>query len=98
MAPAEREVTQLMGEVVYRFFPGEKLYVGGRFNSVDGNVGTAAPDGKVTRTNVGGGWFITPSLLLKAELVDQKYDGFIATDIRNGGRFKGFMIEAVTAF
>jgi hypothetical protein len=47
---------------------------------------------------VGGGWFITPSLLLKAELVDQQYDGFLSTDIRNGGRFKGFMIEAVTAF
>jgi hypothetical protein len=98
VAPAEREVTQVMGEVLYRFFPGEKLYVGGRYNAVDGDLGTAAPNGKVTRTNVGGGWFITPSLLLKAELVDQKYDGFITTDIRNGGRFKGFMIEAVTAF
>ena len=93
-----REVTQTMAEVVYRFLTGEKLFVGGRINTVTGNLGAAAPDAKVSRTHLGGGWFITPSLLLKAELVDQRYDGFIATDIRNGGRFKGFMIEAVTAF
>jgi hypothetical protein len=43
---------------------------------------------------VGARW----SLLLKGELVDQKHEGFLRTDIRNGGRFKGFMIEAVTAF
>jgi len=52
----------------------------------------------VTRTNYGGGWFITRTLQLKGEWVDQRYTGFARTDIRNGGRFKGFMIEAVTAF
>ena len=95
---ADREVTQSMIEAVYRFLPGEKLFVGARWNSVTGNLGGANTDVEVTRTNLGGGWFITPSLLLKAEYVVQDYKNFVATDIRNGGKFKGFMIEAVTAF
>ena len=94
----DREVTQSLIEAVYRFLPGEKLFVGARWNSVTGNLGGANTDVEVTRTNLGGGWFITPSLLLKAEYVVQDYKNFVATDIRNGGKFKGFMIEAVTAF
>jgi hypothetical protein len=93
-----REVDQVMAEGVYRFLEGEKLFVGARWNRVTGDIGGGNSDVTVTRGNVGGGWFITPSLLLKGELVDQKYEGFLRTDIRNGGRFKGFMIEAVTAF
>jgi hypothetical protein len=98
VAPPERDVTQLMAELVYRFLPGERLFVGGRWNTVTGNLGGANSDVDVTRTNFGGGWWITPSLLLKAEYVNQTYDGFSSTDIRNGGRFKGFVLEAVTAF
>jgi hypothetical protein len=30
--------------------------------------------------------------------VTQKYDGFLKTDIRNGGKFSGFMFEGVVAF
>lgn len=93
-----REVDQVMAEGVYRFLQGQKLFVGARWNRVTGDIGGGNSDVTVTRSNVGGGWFITPSLLLKGELVDQKHEGFLRTDIRNGGRFKGFMIEAVTAF
>jgi hypothetical protein len=98
VAPPERDVNQLMGEVLYRFMPGEKMYIGARYNTVTGDVGGGNTDITVTRTNFGGGWFITPSLMLKAEYVSQTYDGFISTDIRRGGKFNGFMIEAVTAF
>jgi hypothetical protein len=94
----ERDVTQYMAEAIYRFLPGEKMFVGGRWNALEGDIGGANNAITVTRTNFGGGWFITPSLLLKAEYVDQTYRGFAATDIRNGGRFKGFVFEAVTAF
>ncbi len=94
----EREVTQYMAEALYRFGAGEKFYVGGRWNGFEGDLGGANNAVNVTRTNVGGGWFLTPSLLLKFEVVDQVYRGFAATDIRNGGKFNGFMIEAVTAF
>lgn len=94
----DREVKQSMIEAVYRFLPGEKLFVGARWNTLTGDLGGGNSDIEVTRTNFGGGWFITPSLLLKAEYVTQDYKNFITTDIRNGGKFKGFMIEAVTAF
>ncbi len=95
---ATRDVSQLMAEGVYRFGPGERFYAGARWNKFSGVIAAAGPDVEVERTNFGGGWFITPSLLMKAEYVDQKYMGFATTDIRNGGRFKGFMFEAVTAF
>lgn len=94
----EREVKQYMAEAVYRFLPGEKLYVGGRWNSVEGDLGGLNKAVTVTRSNVAAGWFITQSLELKGELVDQRYTGFARSDIRNGGRFKGFVIEAITAF
>jgi hypothetical protein len=95
----EREVTQLMGEGVYRFGQGENLYVAARWNNVTGNLGAAAPDADVTRLNFGGGWFVTPSLLMKLEYVTQEYKGFNgAADTRNGGKFNGFMIEGVLSF
>ncbi len=50
------------------------------------------------RYALSGGWFIMPVLLLKGEWVSQKYTGFPATDIRNGARFRGFMMEGVIAF
>lgn len=108
VAPAEREVTQLMAELVYRFGAGEKFFVGGRYNNLDGELlqsgATAAGTPQVTgnasvnRLQFGGGWFITPSLLLKAEYVQQNYNDFVRSDIRSGSKFNGFMIEAVTAF
>ena len=44
------------------------------------------------------GWFITPAISLKAEYVNQKYNDFPTWDIRNGGKFNGFMIEGGVAF
>jgi hypothetical protein len=95
---AEREVKQYMAEGLYRFYDYDKLYIGGRWNEVSGNFGVAGPDATVTRVNFGGGWFITPTLMMKAEYVKQEYKGFVATDIRNGGQFKGLMIEGIVAF
>lgn len=51
----------------------------------------------VDRTQFAGGWFITPSLLMKGEYVTQRYNDFPATDIRNGGKFNGFVIEGVVS-
>ena len=93
-----RDVSQLMAEGIYRFGSGESYFAGARWNKFDGDLGGVNGDTQVERLNIGGGWFITPSLLMKAEWVDQKYMGFASTDIRAGGRFKGFMLEAVTAF
>ena len=102
----ERDVSQTMAEVVYRFLPGEKMYIGGRFNTFTGDLGITGTgltlldnsNVKVNRTNIGGGWFLTPNLLLKAEYVTQTYDGFGRRDIRSNGKFNGFMLEAVTTW
>ncbi len=108
VAPDKRDVTQTMAELIYRFGAGEKFYVGGRYNNFSGellqngatNGGTpqVLGDVSVNRVNFGGGWFITPSLMLKAEYVRQNYNDFVRSDIRSGARFNGFMIEAITAF
>jgi hypothetical protein len=61
-------------------------------------VTIANNDIEVTRMNAGGGWFILPTLLLKAEVVTQEYNRFNVLDIRNGGKWKGFVLEAATSF
>ncbi|MDQ6770157.1 MAG: hypothetical protein M3Z54_09235 [Gemmatimonadota bacterium] len=89
---------QNVGEVVYRFLPDQRLYVAARYNTVKGQLTVGTPDVSVKRTQVGGGWFLTPNLLTKIEYVNQKYLDFPTADIRNGGKFKGFMVEGVVAF
>ncbi|HEX8671302.1 MAG TPA: hypothetical protein VF710_05410 [Longimicrobium sp.] len=91
-----REVRQLAGDMVYRLL-NDRLYVGGRWNRVDGDF-SKQTDLTVTRRALSAGWFITPNMLTKAEWVRQDYDGFAATDIRNGARFSGLLIEGVIAF
>jgi hypothetical protein len=94
----ERTWNQYAGEALYRFFRDEKLYIGGRYNTARGELLGIVGKPEVTRTQAGGGWFITPNVLMKGEYVVQKYDGFPTTDIRSGGKFNGFMIEGVVAF
>ena len=99
VAPPERDVEQTMAEVLYRFGRSESFYLVGRTNNVTGDFGAAAPNADVSRLNFGGGWFVTPSLLMKVEFVNQEYKGFVgAADTRNGGKFNGFMVEGVLAF
>ncbi len=95
---ANRTWKQNVGEVVYRFLPDQQLYVAARYNTVKGQLTVGTPDVTVRRTQVGGGWFLTPNVLTKIEYVNQKYLDFPTTDIRNGGKFKGFMVEGVVAF
>jgi hypothetical protein len=95
---ATRSFNQYAGDIVYRFLPGESMYVGGRYNTVSGRLQGMSQDISVDRWQLGGGWFVTPTILLKAEYVDQRYNDFPSLDIRNGGRFNGFMIEGVVAF
>ena len=92
-----RTLRQLSGEGLYRF-ASNKLYVGGRANSVHGQLAGIANDISVKRYQVGGGWFVTPNVLSKLEFVRQNYEAFPTSDIRSGGKFEGFMIEGVVAF
>lgn len=92
-----RRYNQYAAELLYRFGNTENFYVGGRYNKVDGKIITGE-NISVDRWNVGGGWFMTKNILAKAEYVNQKYDGYPATNIRYDGKFNGFVLEAVISF
>jgi hypothetical protein len=96
--PATRDFTQLAGELVYRFLPNEQAFVGARYNTVSGQLPGYTSDISVDRTALSLGWFPTKNLLVKLEYVDQKYNDFQATDVRNGLEFNGLMFEAAIGF
>ncbi|MEQ8928147.1 MAG: hypothetical protein RLO81_20190 [Fulvivirga sp.] len=92
-------LTHLGAEALYRFGGRDQLYFGARFNQVDGELADGAPSITISRTNIGGGWFLTDHVMTKIEYVTSKYegDGFIG-DKRQGAEFDGFVIEAVISF
>lgn len=96
--PAEREFTQLAGEIIYRFLPREQLFIGGRYNTVKGQLAGTTTDISIDRTQVALGWYATKNLLVKLEYVTQKYNDFDASDYRNGAKFNGLMLEAAIGF
>jgi hypothetical protein len=96
--PKLRNIRQQAYDLLYRF-GGDQFYVGGRYNTLDGQlIARNYSDQSVERYQLGGGWFVTPNVLAKLEYVNQKYLDFPTTDIRNGGQFKGFMIQGVVGF
>jgi hypothetical protein len=94
----ERVWKQHAVDVVYRFLPDEKLFVGARYNRAHGELTGITGDVGANRWQFGGGWFVTPNVLAKAEYVNQKYFGYPDTNIKNGGTFNGMMLEGVIAF
>jgi hypothetical protein len=94
----ERTWHQYAVDTVYRFLPDEKLFIGARYNSARGELTGITGDVGANRWQFGGGWFITPNVLAKAEYVEQKYVGYPPMNIKNGGRFNGMMLEGVIAF
>jgi hypothetical protein len=95
---AEWTWNQYAVDAVYRFAPREQLFVGGRFNTAKGELPGMPTKVGADRYEIGGGWFITPNVMLKGEYVTQKYNDFPTADIRNGGKFNGFMVEGAVAF
>lgn len=93
-----RKMTQLAGDAVYRLGKAENVFFGLRYNTVKAALAGATQDVTVNRFAVAGGWFLTKNVLLKAEYVTQQYKDFAVTDYRNGGKFKGLVIEAVVGF
>jgi hypothetical protein len=94
---SKRTINHYAGDLVYRFLD-DRLYVGGRYNTFNGKLAGMTDEVSVKRTQFGGGWFVTPLVLLKGEYVNQKYNDFPTSDIRNGGKFNGFIAEGVVAF
>ena len=104
-----RSFNQYAVDALYRF-ANDKVYIGGKYNVVEGdlafgqstaqpNISQGARDNvKVERTAIAAGWFVTPNILMKAEYVTQKYRDFPAADLRNNGRFEGFVVEGIIGF
>lgn len=100
---AERNANQVAADVIYRFGAAEKVYLGVRYNAVAARLANTAAVTyndkiKVARTALAGGFFLTRNILLKGEYVMQQYKDFPVNDFRNGGKFNGYVIEAVVGF
>lgn len=96
--PTERTINQYDVDAVYRFLKDEKMFVGVRYNMINGELEVPNVDSSINRIEIGGGWFLTKNLLLKAEYVNQKYNDFADASIYHKGEFHGGMIEAVVGF
>lgn len=108
----DRKANQYAVDAVYRFGKTENLFVGVRYNAVTARPANVAAvvganpapaivyanDIKVDRIAFGAGWFLTKNVLLKGEYVKQKYKDIPTADYRNGGEFKGYVIQAVVGF
>jgi hypothetical protein len=94
----ERTWKQYAVDGVYRFLADEKLFVGARYNKAQGGLVGVTGDAGARRYEVSGGWFITPSVMAKAEYLQQTYFGYPTDNIKHGGEFKGMMLEGVIGF
>jgi hypothetical protein len=93
-----RTFSQMAVEGVFRFLPNEQAFIGARYNKTGGRLQGFAADISINRTSISAGWLPSKNLLLKAELVNQKYIDYPSTHVYAGGEFKGVMIEAVIGF
>ncbi|HSN48864.1 MAG TPA: hypothetical protein VLR29_08895 [Flavobacterium sp.] len=105
---AKRTANQYAGDVVYRFGKTEQFYIAGKYNTVSGKLSNAdANEVTVNRIESSIGWFMTKNILAKLDYVNQTYEdygqfvGNVPTGNANnfyGGKYKGFMFEAVISF
>jgi len=93
-----RDAKQFAIEGVYRFGQKENVFIGARYNTVTAEIAGSPADVKIDRASFAAGWFLTRNVLLKGEYVNQKYKDFAVTDYRNGGKFNGYVIQAVVGF
>ena len=104
----DRTMNQIAVEGIYRFGAKENVFIGTRYNTVKAELPGYTEDVNIQRTAFSAGWFLTRNVLLKAEVVNQKYNDFKPTmvgtsnpnapDLRYGGKFNGYAIEAVIGF
>jgi hypothetical protein len=93
-----RQFTQYAVDGLYRFGRSENLFIGARYNNVLAELkGLPAPV-TIDRLSYSAGWFLTNNILLKGEYVTQKYKDFPTSDVRNSGKFDGYVIAATIGF
>ncbi|MES2455880.1 MAG: hypothetical protein V4594_10080 [Bacteroidota bacterium] len=104
-----RDAKQFAIDGVYRFGSHENLFIGAKYNTVSARLGNNATgtgagpivytqDVTINRIAGAAGWFLTKNVLLKGEYVVQKYKDFPTADLRAGGKFHGYVLEAVVGF
>jgi hypothetical protein len=93
-----RKMTQLAGDVLYRFGREENLFLGARYNTVKLGLAGITEEVNINRFALAGGWFVSKNILMKGEYVIQKYNDFPTKDFRHSGKFNGYVIEAVVGF
>lgn len=94
-----RKASQYAVEGIYRIGKEENLFVGLRYNYVKAQLtGYNNAYVNVDRFAAAAGWFLTKNILMKAEYVVQNYNDFLTSDYRSGGKFDGYVIEAVVGF
>jgi hypothetical protein len=104
--PGEPEETwsYYAGDVVYELT--DNLYAAARYSAATADMFQGRDsNGKVTRYQVGGGFWLTKNLLWKVEYVKQQYSGFAAGDVVNNNvqawrdpAFSGVITEVSFAF
>lgn len=93
-----RSWNQYAADLVYRFGKDENFYVGAKYNTASGKEAKTGNDVSISRIEAGAGWYMTKNVMVKAEYVQQTYDGFAPTNIYYKGQFDGVMLEAVVSF
>ncbi|OYW17655.1 MAG: hypothetical protein B7Z54_07660, partial [Sphingobacteriales bacterium 12-47-4] len=100
---ATRKASQFAVDGLYRIGKTENLFIGARYNVAKARLAnttaiTYTGDVTVNRFAVAAGWYVSKNILLKGEIVNQKYQDFPSADFRSGGKFNGFVIEASVGF
>jgi hypothetical protein len=95
----QRQAIQYAADLIYRF-PArtENFWIGVRYNTVKAALQGYTQDVTIDREAASAGWFLTRNIMLKAEYVNQEYKNYPNTNILNGGKFYGEMLEASIAF
>lgn len=90
---------QIMAELLYRFGTQDQLFIGGRYNAVNGEMSETADELNINRLNIGGGWYLTKNIMAKMEYVRQTNDGdgYIGSKYEDA-QFDGIVLEAVIGF
>lgn len=92
LSGADSEFSQYAAELIYRMGSSEQFFGGARYNEAwNGH------DQSITRFQAVAGWFMTESIVLKLEYVNQDYHEFISNYGAEAG-FKGVMFEAAISF
>jgi len=94
-----RKSNQYAGDLIYRFPANkENFWLGARYNTVKAALKGYSSDITINRAAGSFGWFLSKNIMAKMEYVSQNYKGYPVSDILNGGKFRGIMIEASIGF